>query len=296
MAKILITGGTGLLGQAITNQLLKNGHQVVFLSTRKKYHQKDVEVFYWNIEEQFIEEAAFDGVDTVIHLAGTSVAGKRWTDEVKNDIIDSRVNTTELLLTYINKVGKKLTTFIGASAIGIYGGDSVGILKEQSPKGADFLAEVCKKWEAQYDLPNEIRKVVFRIGIVLAKEGGALTEMMKTLPFFVGVLGNGKQIYSWIHIDDLANAFVHAVEQEKMAGTFNLVSPNTCSQKMIAQEIAQVKNSFTVPTPKLALQLVLGEMSQVVLMSQNCCAEKLLATGFQFSYPKIDVAIKNLLE
>lgn len=296
MAKILITGGTGLLGQAISNQLLKNGHQVVFLSTRKNYTQNKVEVFYWNIEEQFIEEAAFENVDTVIHLAGTSVAGKRWTDKVKKDIIESRVKTTELLLFYINKVGKKVATFIGASAIGIYGGETQGVLKETAPKGTDFLAEVCKMWEKQYQLPQQIRKVVFRIGIVLSNEGGALQEMMKTLPFFVGVLGDGKQIYSWIHIDDLANAFVHAVEQEKMEGIFNLVSPNTSSQKMIAQEITHVKKSFTIPTPKIALQIVLGEMSQVVLMSQNCSAEKLLATGFQFSYPKIDVAIKNLLE
>lgn len=296
MAKILITGGTGLLGQAITRALLNNNHEVVFLSTRKNYTQNKVEVFHWNIAEAFIDEKAFEGVEGVIHLAGTSVAGKRWTDQVKKDIIDSRVNTSQLLLQYISRYGKEIKTFIGASAIGIYGGESVGVLKEQSPKGDDFLAEVCKEWEAQYDLPKDIRKVVFRIGIVLAKKGGALTEMMKTLPFFVGVLGDGKQIYSWIHIDDLANAFVHAVEQEKMVGTFNLVSPNTCSQKMIAQEIAEVKNSFTVPTPKLALQLVLGEMSQVVLMSQNCSAEKLLATGFKFSYPTIDVAIKNLLE
>jgi len=296
MAKILITGGTGLLGQAITESLLNNKHEVVFLSTRKNYTQKNVEVFHWNVYETYIDEKAFEGVDGVIHLAGTSVAGERWTDKRKKQIIDSRVNTSQLLLQYIAKYGSEIKTFIGASAIGIYGGDSVGILKENSPKGDDFLAEVCKQWEDQYDLPNEIRKVVFRIGIVLSEKGGALTEMMKTLPFFVGVLGDGEQIYSWIHIDDLANAFVHAVEQEKMVGTFNLVSPTACAQKTIAKEIAEVKNSFTIPTPKFALQLILGEMSQVVLMSQNCSAEKLLATGFQYSYPNIDVAIKNLLD
>lgn len=296
MAKILITGGSGMLGNAITEKLLNKGHQVAFLSTRKDYTYKNVEVFYWNLKEEHIEEGAFNGIDTIIHLAGANVAGERWTDERKKVILKSRTKSSDLIMKYLNKIEHQVHTFIGASAIGIYGDRGNEILTEDATKGDDFLAQVCKEWEKSYKTNAAIRKVVFRIGIVLSNDGGALAEMLKTLPLFVGVLGNGKQIYSWIHQNDIVNAFVYAVENKQVEGEFNLVSPNPCSQKEIAKKIAANKNVFAVPAPAFALKIALGEMSQVVLMSQNCSNKRLLNTGFQFSYPTIDAAIDNLLE
>lgn len=296
MKRVLITGGSGLLGNAITEKLLNEGNKVAHLSTRKNYNRKGVDSYYWNTDDEYIDEEAFNNIDAIIHLAGANVASERWTSARKNEIIESRVSTTNLLVNYIEKLEINLNTFIGASAIGIYGSKGDELLKENAEKGDDFLADVCKVWEEGYnDFPAK-RKVVNRIGIVLANEGGALKEMTKTLPFFVGVLGNGNQYYSWIHIDDLANAFVYALNNEDVNGVFNMVSPNPARQKDIAAKIGGIKNAITMPTPKFALNLVLGEMSQVVLMSQKCSAKALLNTGFTFKFDTIDLALNDLLQ
>lgn len=295
MNKVLISGGSGLLGSRITDLLLENGVRVAHLSTRKSYKRKNVDVFYWNPNEGYVDEKAFKGVDGIIHLAGAGIADKRWTDDRKKAIIESRVNSSKVLMDYLNDNENEVDVFIGASAIGYYG-DQSGVLTEEMSPGSDFMAHVCELWEDSYKpLPESIRKVIFRIGIVLSNEGGALPEMTKTLPFFVGVLGDGQQIYSWIHIDDLARLFIEGLKNEKIKGTFNAVAPNPVRQKVMAKTIAKFKNTISLPAPKFGLQLVLGEMSAVLFLSQKCSAAKVEGTGFEFQYPKIEEAIADLM-
>lgn len=292
--RVLITGGSGLLGSKITKKLLENKFSVAYLSTRKDYKKKNVDVFYWNPSEAFMDVQALEGVDVIIHLAGAGIADKRWTEERKKEILDSRVQSTNLIIQTLKQNVNSVKQVIGASAIGYYG-NSKEVLHESAPCGSDFLAEVCKDWEEAYALEEtQVLKTIFRIGIVLAEDGGALKEMTKTLPFFVGILGDGKQYYSWIHIDDLAAMFIHAIEKENFEGIFNAVAPAPASQKKIAQTIAHLNNTVSIPAPKFALKIALGEMSSMLFLNQNCSADKILSTGFKFRYPNLKQALEDL--
>lgn len=296
MNKVLITGGSGLLGTRITEILLEKGIEVAHLSTRKSYKRKGVGVFYWNPSMQVMDANAFEGVTSVLHLAGAGVADKRWTKTRKKKILDSRVESSLLLMNFLNQQDHQVKQFIGASAIGFYG-KQAGILSEDKAAGDDFLAEVCKLWEESYIINDKvIKKLIFRIGIVLARDGGALPEMTKTLPFFVGVLGNGKQIYSWIHIDDLAEMLIFALENKQLNGVFNAVAPKPVTQLSLAKEIASVRNTIVFPAPKIALKLALGEMSDVLFLSQNCSADKILEKGFAFKFEDMEDAIRDLMQ
>ena len=295
MNKVLISGGSGLLGTRISEMLLEQGVEVAHLSTRTGYRREGVKVYYWNPDEAYIDEQAFDGVDAVIHLAGAGIADKRWTDKRKKEIIDSRVNSSRLLIDFLKQNAHQVKVFVGASAIGYYG-ESAGVLGEEVAPGNDFMAHVCEVWEQSYtQLPEAIRKVVFRIGIVLSQDGGALPEMTKTLPFFVGVLGDGQQVYSWIHIDDLAKMFVEGITRKEFEGVYNAVAPYPVKQLTLAKAIAKHKNTFTLPAPKFGLQLAFGEMSAVLFLSQECSAKKVEDAGFTFAYPTIDEAVEDLM-
>lgn len=295
MTKVLISGGSGLLGSEITERLLSKGIEVAHLSTRKSYTREGVDVYFWNPAEQKIDEAAFEGVDVVVHLAGAGIADKAWTTARKKEIIDSRVESSKLLMDYINNSQHHIQHFIGASAIGFYGSKG-GVLTEEMKPGDDFLAEVCQLWEGSYAITNpSVRKTILRIGIVLAEEGGALPEMTKTLPFFVGVLGSGDQVYSWIHLNDLAEMFLFAIESNSISGTFNAVAPNPRTQKEIAKTIAKLRSTISLPAPKFGLKLVLGEMSSVLFLSQDCSAQKIQDAGFDFSFEKLEDALDDLM-
>ena len=296
MNKVLITGGSGLLGTRITEILLEKGIEVAHLSTRKSYKRKGVGVFYWDPSMQVMDAKAFNGVTSIIHLAGAGVADKRWTKTRKKEILDSRVESSLLLMNFLNQKDHQVTQFIGASAIGYYGKQD-GILSEDKVAGDDFLASVCKLWEESYIINDKvIKKLIFRIGIVLAKDGGALPEITKTLPFFVGILGNGKQIYSWIHIDDLAEMFIFAIENKHISGVYNAVAPKPVTQANLAIEIAGVRNTIATTAPKIGLKLALGEMSDVLFLSQNCSANKILERGFAFKFEDMEDAIRDLMQ
>ncbi len=296
MNKVLITGGSGLLGTRITEILLEKGIEVAHLSTRKSYKRKGVGVFYWDPSMQVMDAKAFEGVTSVLHLAGAGVADKRWTKTRKKEILDSRVESSLLLMNFLNQQDHQVSQFIGASAIGYYG-KQAGILSEDKAAGDDFLAAVCKLWEESYVINDKvIKKLIFRIGIVLAKDGGALPEMTKTLPFFIGILGNGKQVYSWIHVDDLANMFIFAIENKHLSGVYNAVAPKPVTQAKLAKEIADVRNTIVLPAPKIGLKLALGEMSDVLFLSQNCSANKILEKGFTFKFEEMQDAIRDLMQ
>ncbi|MGB1248036.1 MAG: TIGR01777 family oxidoreductase [Chitinophagales bacterium] len=298
MKQILITGGSGPVGNQLTSMLIQLGYEVAHLSTRKNAKHPIAKVFHWDIEQQHIDTDCLENTIAIIHLAGASVAGKRWSDTHKKTIYDSRILSTKLLHDTLKSNKHKVQQFISTSATGYYGVNTAGILTEDSKNGNDFLAKVCRDWEkeAQVIESLEISTSIVRIGIVLSKNGGALKEMMQTFPFFGATIGNGQQIYPWIHIDDLCQIFIHLIKN-KIEGTFNATAPKPVSQKAIIKAVKKEKYPIApiLPTPLFILNIVLGEMTAVVAGSQNCSSKKIQEHGFEFEYPTIEKAIKVIL-
>ena len=297
MAKILITGGSGMIGQVISKRLLENGHQIVHLS-RSPSQGDQFKTFKWEPQKGVIDESAFDGVEIIIHLAGASIT-QRWSPKNKQTIINSRVDTAKLLLKYVKRLNSKLKTFISASGIGYYGGDTGNeLLTEDSPLGADFIADVVDKWEGAADEFKEICPVVkLRIGIVLSNNGGALPQIALPVRYGVGAaIGSGNQYMSWIHIDDLAEVFALATTG-KMKGVYNAVSSQPETNEHFTKIIAQVlsKPFFLPNIPKLFMKLYFGEMSILVTGGNRVSNAKLVGTGFEFKYNELKPAIKDLL-
>lgn len=297
---ILITGGTGMIGHRLTELLLAKGHKVSYLS-RKKEKIPKVEVFQWDIQKGYIEEGALEAADYVVHLAGAGIADKRWTDERKKEIIDSRIQPIELINSYLQKNNIQLKGFISASAIGIYGGDTGDVrLDENSELGNDFLAECTKLWEIHAKkMTNTARIVSVRIGIVLSEKGGALPKLVQPIRLgFGAALGSGKQFMSWIHVDDLCEIFVKALEDDTMQGPYNAVAPNPVTNQEMTSVAAQVlKKPLWLPNvPSFALKLVFGEMG-IVVTGGNFVLNKRLSqeTDFQYKFTNIKEALRDLL-
>lgn len=304
MATILITGGTGLIGTALTKALVAKGNDVIILTRNKKEKQNEKNIFYaqWNIEEQTINEDAIKKADAIVHLAGANVGERRWTKKRKKEIIDSRVKSAELLVSSLKKIPNKVNAVISASAIGYYGSD----MQLPNPKpfvetdvpSNDFLGTVVQQWEGSILSVTKLKKrlVIFRTGIVLSNEGGAYKEFKKPLKFgMASTLGNGKQLVSWIHIDDLVRLYMEAIGNENWQGVYNAVAPNPVSNKQLIKEIARhQKFSIPVKVPEFVLKAVLGQMSIEVLKSTTVSPAKIERQGFQFLFPGIEEAVKNL--
>lgn len=300
MKHILITGGTGLVGKQLTELLLSKGYTVAYLS-RKKKPIPSVKVYEWNIYQKTIEKEAITEAEAIIHLAGAGVADKTWTESYKKEILESRVLSTQLLYETLEQTQHSVKSFISASAVGIYGFDTgEQWLDENSPHGKDFLADVTEKWETEVQkIANlGIRTAILRIGIVLAKEGGALPKLLQPIRWGLGAaLGSGKQYMSWIHIKDLAQMFVFALENEHLKGVFNAVGNKPCTNAELTQAIAQTihKPLFLPNVPSFALKLMVGEMAQMVLGGNRVSNEKILQAGFQYQFPTLQEALKDLL-
>lgn len=293
MQNILITGGSGLIGQRITALLEAQGKSVAWLS-RTKQSQKS---FLWDIDKESIEPEAMEWADAVIHLAGAGVADKRWTEERKKLILESRTKSTQMLYQAIQKADKKPDTFISASAIGYYGFDTgTSLMEESSPAGKDFLAEVVIAWESEVKKIESLhlRTVLLRIGIVLDKEGGALGEMLK--PPVAAPLGKGDQWMSWIHIEDLAKMFVFALEKTTLQGIFNAVSPNPATNYRLTHEAARAKGKpfVGIGVPAFVLKLMLGEMADMVTGGNRVSSQKIQKAGFVFDFPILISALKDI--
>jgi len=296
--RILITGGSGLVGSRLTELLLTQGYEVRWLS-RKPGKKGEVSIYQWDIQAQTIDEAAFEGVHAVIHLAGAGVADSRWTEAYKKEIRDSRIQSTQLLFKYLKKF--PVAHFIGASAVGYYGSRGEELLAESSAAGDSFLAKVCIDWEAEMNKMAQTgsRVAMIRIGIVLSTKGGALPVMDKPVRLAVGAyLGNGKQYMPWIHIEDLCRMFMHLVEHEDLAGPFNGGAPEPLSNKDFIKSIAKAlgRPFIPAPGPAFALKMVLGEQADMVLMSNRTSAEKILHSGFQFQFTDAVSALKDLYQ
>lgn len=305
MPSVLITGGTGLVGTAVKSLLEHKGYEVVLL-TRSKTPIKGQA--HWDINAGTIDSAAIAAADYIIHLAGAGVADKRWSTARKQEILDSRTKSSALLVKALQETPNKVKAVISASAIGWYGPDNNDIAPqgfvETDPSYPDFLGTTCAAWEASIEpVTNNTsglqkRLVCLRTGIVLSKNGGALKEFLKPLAVrMAAVLGNGKQMISWIDIRDLAKMFVYALENENMSGSYNAVAPAPVSNKTLTQTLAKVlygKFYITTYVPSFVLKIMLGEMSIEVLKSTTVSAQKIIDAGFVFDYPSISKSLSTL--
>ncbi len=299
--RILISGATGLVGSHITQLCQEKGIAINYLTTSKDKikDQPQNQGFYWNPEAGEIDEACFKDVSAIIHLAGATVA-KRWTSSYKKEIIESRVNSAALLHKSIGNLNFKIPHFISASAIGIYP-SSLEKLYFEEDKAVDdsFLGEVVVRWEEAANefkhLGMEVSKI--RIGLVLAKEGGALPKMKDPVSLNMGAaFGSGRQWQSWIHVDDLAGIFLQVLEN-KLAGVYNGVAPNPVTNKELMEEIAnRLDKSIWLPNiPEVALKLSLGEMSRVLLASQRVSSDKIEKAGYEFKFKNLPKALEDLI-
>jgi uncharacterized protein (TIGR01777 family) len=299
---ILITGATGLVGQELVSLLLQNGHTVHYLSTsnNKLVTNSNYKGFYWNPKTAEIDTDSLADVEVVVHLAGASVA-KKWTKSYKDEIIDSRVLSTKLLFQTLQNTPNKVKQIVSASAIGIYP-DSLTNIYHESDLDIDvsFLGNLVKLWENEVNQFEKLQLIVskIRIGIVLAKNGGALQEMVKPIQYGVGAaFGSGEQYQSWIHIQDLVAIFYHVIEN-KLPGIYNGVSPYPVTNTELTKSIAKTLNKpFFLPNiPKFVMQLILGEMHQILFSSQHVSCRKLLDENFQFKFASLDKALNDLLK
>jgi uncharacterized protein len=300
MSKILITGASGLLGTELSNFLSEKKYAVIHLTRSKRNDKYDS--YTWDLSRGYIEKGALRDIDFIIHLAGAGIADKRWSDKRKKEIIDSRVNSAELLFSEIKKQKVKPKAVISASAIGYYGSiTSDYIFSETDPAANDFLGTVCSQWEASTHRFNElgIRTVQLRFGVILSAKGGALKKMLiPTKLGFGSALGSGKQFIPWVHFYDVLTLIEKCITNETMLGPYNVVSPSFNTYNEFASTLAKVLNKpFFMPNvPSFLLKLTLGEMSQIVLEGSRISSQKLIDSGYCFQFPNLRYALSDLLK
>jgi uncharacterized protein len=297
--KILITGATGLIGSRLTSLLLQKGYQVFHLGRTSR--NGAVPGFVWDIENGLLDTNALEGVDTIIHLAGAGIADKRWSARRKREIRESRTRSTRLLFDTLNKSRHQVKNFIAASAIGYYGFENNDqVFHEDDRAGSDFLSSVVKDWEQEIDQVRrlDIRVVKIRIGIVLTPEGGALKEIARPIRLGFGApLGTGKQVMSWIHLDDLCNLFLYATENQQMEGAYNAVTPYPATNLEFTRVVAATLHRplWLPPVPGFVLRLLVGEVADLVINGSNVSPSRIQQVGFQFQFPELEKALNNLL-
>lgn len=297
--KILITGATGLVGTALKKHLLAQGYEVNTLSRKES---DDPNNFTWDVYKGEIDTQCLTGVDAIIHLAGEPVAEKKWTKERKKQIIDSRVKSTQLIYKAIqSNPDHQIKSFISASAVGFYGDCGDEILTEESQNGYGFLAECCKLWEDAVDEGKKLslRIVKLRTGIVFSTKGGALPQLDKPVRLFAGAaLGTGKQWTPWLHIDDMAAMYVYALENFNMESSYNACAPFPVTNEGLTKAIAKHLHRpfWSVKVPRKAIELLMGERTEAVMMSNNTAAQKILDAGFKFKFTHLDDALANLYQ
>lgn len=294
---ILLTGATGLIGKEVGKVLAQKGHRLFVVSRNEKKAKETVpfpcEVIVGDLSKTTLEDARMRQVDVVINLMGESVVGERWTEEVKQRIYDSRVIGTRNLIASLDRNITKV--FVSGSAIGFYGDCAETVCSETASAGSDFLAKVTMDWEAEA-LRAPGRVCLIRTGIVLSTQGGALEKML--FPFKAGVggaLSDGRQWMSWIHINDIVNLFVFGVENDQMVGAINGAAPNPVTNKDFSLALADsVGRKLAFPVPKAAIYSMYGESAETILSSARCNSEKVLASGFQFEFSDVKVALEMI--
>lgn len=295
--RVLITGATGMIGKKLVPALIEKGYKISMLS-RSARPLPNTRVFLWNVENQTIDIGCFEGVTAIIHLAGENIASKRWTPKRKQQILDSRVQSTKLLYKGLASCSHTVSTLISASAVGFYGNRGDEVLTEISNPGDDFLANCCIQWEAAVDegTHQNLRIVKLRTGFILDKATGGLPLMALPVKLFLGApLGSGRQWIPWIHLHDMVNLYIHALENS-MQGVFNATAPAPVTNKTFTKSIAHVlqRPVWPVHVPAALIKGIMGEMSAVALSSTNTSAQKVLNTGFNFKYNQLQDALTEI--
>ena len=297
---VLIAGGSGSIGNHLTKLLLQSGFKVSWLSTQNNQEGGSA-TFHWNPSKNLIDPKALEGIDYLINLAGAGIADKKWNKERKKMLIESRVRSTEFLMEKTIETGTALKVYISASAIGYYGYDSGSIEKKEGSRfGDDFLATLTKEWEAAADgfATAGIRTVKLRTGLVLSEEKGLWPRLAKIIKLGLAApLGSGEQYMSWIHIEDLCLIYKEVIENDRMEGVYNAVSPEPASNKEFTKIAARVlKKPFFMPNvPGFVMKLFYGELASALLGSSRVSSEKIMQEGYEFKYPELEEALKSLL-
>ncbi|MBU0515372.1 MAG: TIGR01777 family oxidoreductase [Proteobacteria bacterium] len=298
--KFFITGASGFVGRRLIAPLLQSGHQVIGLSRGAR--ESKTEGLSWvqgDPNQPGDWQAAVAEADVAINLAGANLFGRRWTEDYKKVILESRIAGTKNLVEALVAAGGRGKKLISTSAVGYYGFRGDEELDEYSPPGLDFLAMVCRHWESEAIKAEAagVRVVRARFGIVLGRRGGALEQVVRPFRMFLGgPLGGGKQYFSWIHQNDLVAALLFLAENEKLTGPFNLTAPNPVTNRDLARAVGQAlrKPSF-IPTPAFVLRLALGEFGSVLVQGQRALPQRLTEAGFEFQFPQVDTALVDLL-
>lgn len=307
METVLITGGTGLVGTRLTEMLIEKGYKVIIVSRHEIKNEADAIVQHatWNIEKEMIDKDAIAKADYIVHLAGAGVADERWSEKRKKEIVDSRTKSSATIVKSLAENSNHVKAVISASAIGWYGADpsthANGFEETDAPNN-DFLGTTCKFWEESIEPVTTLGKrlVKFRTGIVLSNKGGALAEFIKPIKFGIAtILGSGKQVISWIHIDDLCNMYIMAIENNSLNGSYNAVAPWPVTNKQLTLSLASIRRGkFYIPlhVPAFALKIALGEMSIEVLKSTTVSCKKIKTARFSFEYPAVEDALVQLMQ
>ncbi|SEW11474.1 hypothetical protein SAMN05421841_1109 [Chryseobacterium wanjuense] len=296
---VLITGAGGMIARELSKRLEKD-YTVRFL-TRKKQHSNE---FEWDVRKGTIDEAVLENVSHVIHLAGANISEKRWTTERKEELISSRVDSAQLILKTLRKKKIKLKSFITASGINYYGTKTTDtIFTEKDAPGNDFLSEVVVLWERAADNFKEQnlaeRVVKIRTAVVLSEKDGALKKMIPTIKMGIGSpLGSGKQFMPWVHIKDICSIYEFALKNSDLDGAYNATAPEHITNEDLTKNIAKIlrKPLFMPNVPRFVLKLIFGELADALLEGSRASSQKIQDAGFQFEFPRLEMALEDLLK
>ncbi len=303
MKSILITGGTGLIGKKLLSKFSKNVFNIYVLTRKKSFKEDGINYLHWDPINGLLDINKIKNLETIIHLVGESIARKRWTNKQKKIIINSRIRTTQLLFREIKKLKTKPLTIISASAVGIYKSNTLVPQSEDGVLDSGFLSEVVMMWEQEINKFKSlgIRTIILRIGIVISKNGGMIKSILPIFRYGLGVpLGNGSQIMSWIHIDDLVRIILYCQINTKMKGYINAVSPYPVTNNEFTLKFSKILNTFRFPSfikaPSFIIRFLFGEMSDLIINGKNVSANKILKSNFSFLYENIEDALIDILK
>jgi uncharacterized protein (TIGR01777 family) len=302
MKTIGITGGTGFVGRHLTDLLVSEGHKVIIFTTKvaKKPATSQISYAHWHPYQGSCDINALKEVNAVVHLAGAGLADKLWTQKRKKEIVESRVKSTNFLVTQLKAHAPDCEVLIAASAIGIYGADTLDRpFTEEDPYATDFLGDTCMQWEKETsEASSFIRTVILRFGIILGNDSGAFPKLMRPMSFgIMPILGPGTQLVSWVEVSDLTRLIDFAMQNKLLSGVYNAVAPNPVTHRQLMKTIATAKGGIKIPMriPSAVLKTVMGELSNELLKSCTVSAQKTLATGFTYNHPDVKSAVKKLL-
>ena len=300
--KIVIAGGTGLVGQHMISMMDQDQYDIYILSRSESGEKDGIRYVNWNTRTSHIDNAdsLFKDVYGIINLAGAGIADKRWTDERKKVILDSRILSSDTLIKTIEQTGARPKVMLSASAVGYYGDRKEEKLTEDSLPGEGFISDVCVDWEKANLRADSLvdRNVILRIGIVLSGKGGALHEILKTtITGIYGYFGNGKAYYPWIHIDDLCRMFLEGLEDEKISGIYNASAEEPVTIKELVAGVRKAKGGFgpLLPVPGFGLRIALGQMATMLLNSTRAIPQAMMRDGFAFKFKTVTEAVKDIL-